>query len=99
MTDAMKSSFPWRPIAIGFALLLIVFNGSFFLWRTSPGYSVYRIKQALEAHDYELFSRYVDVDKVLDHTLDEMGNGGSNDGKDTSSGGFLGKLMSKGIFG
>lgn len=97
MTDAVKSSSQWRPIATGFALLLIVFSGSFFLWRMSPGYSVYRIKQALEAHDYELLSRYVDVDKVLDHTLDELGNGGNDDGKDIPLGGFLGKLMSKGV--
>ena len=98
MTDAVKSSSRWRRIATGLAILVIVFGGSFLLWRSSPGYSVYRIKQALEAHDYALFSRYVDVDKVLDHTLDELGNGGNNDRDDIPLGGFLGKLMSKGIF-
>jgi hypothetical protein len=98
MTDAVKSSARWRRVALGLVILTLVVGGSFFLWRSSPGYSVYRIKQALEAHDYELFSRYVDVDQVLDHTLDELGNSQTDDGSDVSLGGFLGKLMHKEIF-
>lgn len=59
---------------------------------------MYRIKEALESHDYELLSRYVDVDKVLDHTLDELGNTQADEGGDVSGGGFLGKLLRKEVF-
>ncbi|MBM4255832.1 MAG: hypothetical protein FJ147_08035 [Deltaproteobacteria bacterium] len=97
MTDTVKVSPRWLRTAIGLAVVAIIGVGSFFLWRSSPGYSVYRIKHALETHDYELLSRYVDVDKVLDYTLDELGSSG-NDGKEISLGGFLGKLMRKGLF-
>ncbi len=82
----------------GLAIIALLLGGGFLLWRLSPGYSVYRITQALEAHDYELLSRYVDVDRVLDHTLNELGNGSKDGGEDISLGGFLGKLMNKGIF-
>ena len=98
MTDAMKSSFGWRRVAVSLAILVLVLGGSYLLWRSSPGYSVYRIKEALATHDYELLSRYVDVDKVLDHTLDELGNSRTDGGEDAPLGGFLGKLMRKGVF-
>jgi len=97
MTDTVKVSVRWLCVAIGLLIVGLVCGGSFFLWRTSPGYSVYRIKQALETHDYELLSYYVAVDQVLDHTLDELGNG-QLDEEDIALGGFLGKLMRKGFF-
>jgi Protein of unknown function (DUF2939) len=98
MTDVVKSSSRWSYVTIGLVIVALVFAGSFFLWRSSPGYSVYRIKQALETHDYELLSRYVDMDKVLDSTLDELGNSGADEEGDVSLGGVLGKLMRKGVF-
>jgi hypothetical protein len=86
-------------MAMGLVIVAAVLAGGFFLWRSSPGYSVYRIKQALEAHDYALLSRYVDVDRVLDYTLDELENSPDVDGiGDASLGGLLGKLMRKGLF-
>jgi hypothetical protein len=97
MTDTIKSASGWSRIVIGLAIVALVFAGGLSLWRASPGYSVYRIKQALETHDYELLSRYVDVDKVLDYTLDELGNS-PDDADNASLGGLLGKLMRKGLF-
>ncbi len=94
----MKPASPWRGILTGFAILMIVIGGSFLLWRLGPGYSVYRIKNALEAHDYEQLTRYVDIDRVLDHTLDELANSRVEEGKDASLGGFLGKLLRKEVF-
>jgi hypothetical protein len=98
MNDVVKSPPDWSRTAIGLVIFALVLVGGFFLWRSSPGYSVYRIKQALETHDYALFSRYVDVDKVLDHTLDELGNSPDAEGMgDVPLGGLLGKLMRKGL--
>lgn len=99
MNDVVKSSPGWSRMAIGLVIVALGLGGSFFLWRSSPGYSVYRIKQALETHDYALFSRYVDVDKVLDHTIDELkDNPDANNIGGIPLGGFLGKLMRKGLF-
>lgn len=98
MTDTMKPATRWHGILIGLAIIAVVIGGSFLLWRVSPGYSVYRIKNALEAHDYEQLTQYVDVDRVLDHTLDELGNSRADEGKDVPLGGFLGKLLRKEVF-
>ena len=98
MTDVVKSPARWRRLGIGLAIVAVILGGSFFLWRSSPGYSVYRIQQALETHDYELLSRYVDIDQVLDHTLDELGNTQADNGGDVPLGGFLGKLLRKDVF-
>lgn len=98
MTDVVKSPSRWRRVMVGLAIVAAVLGGSFFLWHSSPGYSVYRIQQALETHNYELLSRYVDVDTVLDHTLDELGNSQANEDGDVSLGGFLGKLLRKEVF-
>src|SRR5262245_1884688 len=97
MTDTVKPASRWRNTLIGLAIVAVVISSSFLLWRVSPGYSVYRIKNALEAHDYEQLTRYVDVDRVLDHTLDELGNSRADD-KDVPLGGFLGKLLRKEVF-
>jgi hypothetical protein len=98
MTDTVKSAVRWRSLLIGLASIAIVLTVSFLFWRVSPGYSVYRIRNALEAHDYEQLSRYVDVDQVIDHTLDELGNNPPDEEKDVHSGGFLGKLLRKEVF-
>ena len=42
-------------------------------WTFTPSYSLYHIQQALETHDYERFARYVDVDSVVGHAVDELG--------------------------
>src|SRR5690349_7545197 len=98
MTDAVKSPSRWYGLGIGLVIVAGVLGGGFFFWCSSPGYSVYRIQQALKAHDYESLSRYVDIDKVLDHTLDELGNANLEDGGEVPLGGFLGKLLQKKTF-
>lgn len=98
MTDTVKPATRWRGIQVGLVIIALVIGGSFLFWRVSPGYSVYHIKNALEAHDYEQLTRYVDVDRVLDHTLDELGNRPADDSKDASLGGFLGTLLRKKVF-
>jgi hypothetical protein len=69
-----------------------------YAWTFSPSYSLYCVKQALDTHDYETFSRYVDVDSVLDHALDELGSAESGEGEKPRLKGFLGKLAGKGLF-
>lgn len=77
---------------------LVLAVGGSYLWTFTPSYSLYRVKQALEDHDYETFSRYVDLDSVLDHALDELGSSESGEGKKPRLKGFLGKLERKGLF-
>src|SRR5581483_627821 len=98
MTAVVKFPSRWRRLGVGLAIVAVLLGGSFLLWRSSPGYSVYRIRQALETHNYELLSRYVDIDQVLDHTLDELGNTQADNGGDVPLGGFLGKLLRKDVF-
>ena len=82
-------------VTLGVVVFLLI--GGFYSWRSSPGYSVYRVKQALETHDYELFSRYVDIDQVLEHTLDEFSKNPADGLSEHSVSGFLDKLLRKGV--
>src|SRR5439155_16181058 len=68
--QAVPSRFRRRLVGVGIFVLLL--GGAGYAWTFTPSYSLYRIKSALEAHDYPAFSRYVDVDSVLDHALDEV---------------------------
>ena len=68
--QAAPSRFRRRLVGAGICVLLL--GGAGYAWTFTPSYSLYRIKGALEAHDYPAFSRYVDVDSVLDHALDEV---------------------------
>jgi hypothetical protein len=77
---------------------LVLSVGGGYAWTFTPSYSLYRLKHALETHDYEMFSRYVDMDSVLDHALDELGNSESSEGEKPRLKGFLGKLERKGLF-
>lgn len=77
-------------------LMLTVGGG--YAWTLTPSYSLYQVKHALENHDYETFSRYVDLDSVLDHALDELGSSESGEEEKPRLKGFLGKLARKGLF-
>jgi len=81
-----------------FIILLLVGGGGGYAWTFTPSYSLYCLKHALETHDYETFSRYVDVDSVLDHALDEIGSRESETSAKPRLKGFLGKLDRKGLF-
>lgn len=63
---------PLRRLLVGAGMLVFSLIGAGYAWTFTPSYSLYRIKQALAAHDYQAFSRYVDTDSVLDHALDEF---------------------------
>ncbi|MCS6927211.1 MAG: DUF2939 domain-containing protein [Candidatus Binatia bacterium] len=60
-----------RFLLVGGGLFLLVL-GLIYAWTFTPSYTLYRIKRALETHDYATFARYVDLDSVLDHALDEV---------------------------
>lgn len=77
---------------------LVLSVGGGYAWTFTPSYSLYCLKQALDTHDYETFSRYVDVDSVLDHALDELGATESQGMEKPQLKGFLGKLARKGLF-
>ncbi|MSQ47177.1 MAG: hypothetical protein EXR78_02125 [Deltaproteobacteria bacterium] len=77
---------------------LMLSVGGGYAWTFTPSYSLYCLKQALETHDYQMFSQYVDVDSVLDHALDEFGNSDSGEEEKPRLKGFLGKLARKGFF-
>ncbi len=61
-----------RRLLVGGSLVLVFVVGLLYAWTFTPSYALYRIRQALETHDYVTFSRHVDVDSVLDHALDEF---------------------------
>jgi hypothetical protein len=77
---------------------LVLGVGGGYAWTFTPSYTLYCLKHALETHDYETFSRYVDIDSVLDHALDELGEAESGQAEKPRLKGFLGKLARKGLF-
>jgi hypothetical protein len=77
---------------------LVLGVGGGYAWTFTPSYSLYCLKQALETHDYQTFSQYVDMDSVLDHALDELGSSEAGEGEKPRLKGFLGKLAGKGLF-
>src|SRR5262249_20827874 len=86
-----------RPLMIGAGIVLLV-AGLSYAWTFTPSYSVYRIRQALETHDYDLFTQYVDVNSVLDHALDEFIHSGPDDSEESPIQGPLAKaLRNKGL--
>lgn len=53
-------------------LLLIIFLAFTYLFYTGPRYSIIRIGQTIEKRDYEEFSKYVDVDSIIDNMMNDM---------------------------
>jgi hypothetical protein len=76
-------------------LFLVV--GAIYAWTFTPSYSLYRIRQALQEHDYATFSHYVDVESVLDHTFDELTQRKGSDAEEQESRSPLGKIFRKGL--
>lgn len=98
-SENKKRSSSWfHRLVAGFVVGGLFLGGGGYAWTFTPSYSLYRIKQALEAHNYELFSRYVDVDSVLDHALDELGEMKTDKREEPPLRGFLGKLLRKNVF-
>lgn len=86
-----------RRFVIGVSILVLLLVGTGYRWTYTPSYSVYQIKRALEAHDYDTFSRYVDVDSVLDHALEEFAGNEEKERDEPAPGGLLGKVLRKGF--
>jgi hypothetical protein len=82
-------------ISSGIALLVLMSTG--YAWTRTPSYSLYRIKQALETRDYEAFSRYVDVDSVLDHALTEFADDLEKKAAESLAQGPLARALGKGL--
>jgi hypothetical protein len=85
-----------RPLISG-GITLLVLIGVGYAWTRTPSYSLYRIKQALEAHDYATFSQYVDVDSVLDHALTEFADDLQAKATESHPPGPLAKAFRKGF--
>jgi hypothetical protein len=60
----------WIVALIGSILCAVL---AFSAWVGTPSYTLYRIKRAVDAQDLATFRRYVDLDSVLDHALQEVG--------------------------
>lgn len=78
-------------------IMVLLLAGASYTWTFTPSYSLYRIRQALLAHDYATFAYYVDVDNVLDHALDQLTGGQQQEGEDPKPRGPLAKLFKKGL--
>jgi hypothetical protein len=87
-----------RPLLVGSGLGGLLLLGAAYGWTFTPSYSLYCIRQALKAHDYATFSRYVDVDSVLDHALAELLEDKDNDAGAPAPRTPLAKALRKGVF-
>lgn len=87
----------FRRLFVGGSLVLVFVVGLLYAWTFTPSYALYRIRQALEAHDYVTFSRHVDVDSVLDHALDEFAEGAQERATEQAPQGPLAKALRKGF--
>ena len=95
-TEENRPSRGWlRRLTIGGGIVVLLVAGISYAWTFTPSYSVYRIRQALQTHDYDLFTRYVDVDSVLDHALDEFTNLGTKSPEESTPPGPLAKALRK----
>jgi hypothetical protein len=86
-----------RRFTVGGGIVLLLAAGAGYAWTFTPSYSLYRIRQALETHDYILFTRYVDVDSVLDHGLDEVVGNEEKNAEGREPHGPLAKALRKGL--
>ena len=93
-----------RRFFLWLSILALLIGGVGYAWAFTPSYTLYRIRQALLAHDYATFSYYVDVDSVIDHTFSEIigANPASADERQEAEHnpkprGALAKLFRKGI--
>ncbi|TMA51093.1 MAG: DUF2939 domain-containing protein [Deltaproteobacteria bacterium] len=93
--QAAPSRFRRRLVGAGICVLLL--GGAGYAWTFTPSYSLYRIKSALEAHDYPAFARYVDVDSVLDHALDEVVENKEKSPEEPAPQGPLARALRKGF--
>ncbi|RZK17142.1 MAG: hypothetical protein EOO56_18565, partial [Hymenobacter sp.] len=61
-------------------LLLALVGGGYFYYKslkTGPGYALMQAAAATQTHDLATFERYVDVDALTGHLVDDVANQGS----------------------
>jgi len=92
-SEAQNQWQQWRSLAIGSTIVVLLLVGAGYAWTFTPSYSLYQIRRALNEHDYPTFSRYVDVDSVVDQAFEELQLGAG----ESAPRGFLGKLLKKGL--
>lgn len=93
--EAQNKRRRWRSLTTGAAIAVLLLTGAGYAWTFTPSYSLYQIRRALIAHDYPTFSRYVDVDSVVDHAFEELQLGAG----ESAPRGLFGKLLKKGLSG
>jgi hypothetical protein len=86
-----------RRLLVGAGTVILILAGAGYLWTLTPSYSLYHIKRALETHDYNRFSRYVNVDSVLDHAFDEFIGGREPSREEQIPGDSLVQALRKGL--
>ena len=95
-TEESRSSRSWlRRLTIGGGIVVLLVAGISYAWTFTPSYSLYRIRQALETHDYALFTQYVDVDSVLEHAFDELTGHRAKSAEESTPRGPLAKALQK----
>lgn len=94
-----QSSQPWwfNKFSLGAAACLVLALVSYIAWMSTPSYSLYQIQQALETHDYQRFTKYVDVESVAGNAFDEIGQFKQHKKEQPSSGDSLADLLRKGL--
>jgi hypothetical protein len=86
-----------RRLLVGVGIGVLLAGGAGYLWTLTPSYSLYQIKRALETHDYDRFSRYVNIDSVLDHAFDEFIGGREPPPEEQIPGDSLAQALRKGF--
>ena len=61
--------FPKKLLFILVAFVIIA-GGGFYYFTGTPEYSLYQIKKSAENHNWNKFQHYVDVNKILDNSID-----------------------------
>lgn len=67
--------------------------------KSSPQFSLYKMARAIEAHDYETFTKYFDIDSVADNVLDKASKSVEEQVVESSDGVWyeLGKSFGEGL--
>jgi hypothetical protein len=85
----------FRIIAL-LALLAGIGYGAFFLWSSTPEYSIGQVKDAFKAHDKAKFDKFVDADEFAGSMVDDML---TNPVKEVLGGGSIGRWVAAGMTG
>jgi hypothetical protein len=85
------------PLLVRMAMILLLVAAAAYAWTFTPSYTLYQIKRALETHDYPTFARYVDVESVADHALDEFMGANMQHSQEQTSKDPLGGIFQRGF--